>query len=365
MANSTKTEQRAFLILLGFLVVLVCFLLHPFLNAIVLSIVFAVLFEPLHARCLKWTGGRANVSAFLSILSVVVLLVIPLAIFLTLVTSQLADLAVTSQNPSMEPSVSAFIQFLQQKLTYLSGKLERFVGLPLDLVPMIRKTMSQMGQVLAQYSPQVIAGTANFFLRFFIMLILLFYLFRDGKKFIIAIIRVTPVKDRYEHKLAAEIQKTIDGVFYGTFITALVQGALGLAGFFVIGVEGFFVWGVLTFFASFLPTIGTGAVTAPLCIVLLLQGETVKAFLLLVYGAIVIGGVDHLIRPYLMRSNIHPTLLFLGIFGGLIVFGPIGLLLGPLLMALLMATVRIYAEDFAGVELPSVSPVKKIKNGKT
>ncbi|HEX5035945.1 MAG TPA: AI-2E family transporter [bacterium] len=364
MANSTKTEQKAFIALLGLLVVLVCFLLYPFLNAIILAIVFAVLFQPVHRRCLKWTGGRENVTSFLSTAAVVVFLVLPLAAFLTLVAGQLADLA-ADQAPSTQPSVSDVIFYLQRKLTYLSGKFEKFIGIQLDLVPVVRKGMSQIGQSVARYSPQVLAGTANFFLHLFVMLTLLFYLFRDGKKFIQALIRITPIKDRYERKLAGEIQETIEGVFYGSFLTALLQGAVALVGFFVIGVEGSFVWSVITFFTSFLPTIGTGAVTVPLFITLLLQGNTTKALAVLAYGGIVIGGIDQVLRPFLMRSNIHPMLLFLGIFGGLVVFGPIGLLLGPLLMALVTATIRIYAEDFAGVDLPQVTSEKKPRSGKT
>lgn len=359
MANSTQTEHRAFLVLLGLLILIVSFLLYPFLNAIVLAIVLAVLFQPLHDKYLKWTRGRVNTSAALSTLSVVVLLIVPLAIVLTLVTAQLRELVMASEGVSAEPSVSGFIQYLQVKLTQLGRSLEGLIGLQMELGPYIRKSMSQMAQTLAKYSPQVVAETANFFLHFFIMLILLLYFFRDGKKFIIAFIRLTPVKDTYEHKLAAEIHETIRGVFYGNFITGLLQAVFATLGFFVLDVDGYLVWGALTFFMSFIPTVGTGAVVIPVIVTLFLQGKTVQAVILIFYGGLIVGGIDNLLRPYLMRQNMHPIFLFLSVFGGLTVFGPIGLLLGPMLMALLNATIRIYAKDFAQTQLPSIAPTKQ------
>jgi predicted PurR-regulated permease PerM len=348
MATTAGTEHRAFLALLGLLTVVGLYLVSPFLNAIVLAIALAILFHPLHAVFLRWTRGRHNAATFLSVSSVVVLLLVPLAAVMTLVTSQLGALVVpgTDQGTASEVTLSEFVGFLQQRIVSLGAKFERLVGLPLHLDALLRRGLSNLAAKVAPYSPRVISETANFFLHFLVFLILLTYLLRDGKRFLMALIRITPIKDRYEHRLAGEIRSIIHAVFYGQFLTSLVQAALAAAGFYTLGIDGYLVWGCLIFFVSFVPVFGTGAVLGPMTIVLFLQAKTGQAIVMLVY-ALVIGSIDNLLRPFLMRSDVHSMFLFLGLFGGLLVFGPVGLFLGPMLMALLAATVRIYAADFA------------------
>lgn len=364
MGNSNKMEHRAFLLFLSLLVIVVLYIFSSFLNAIVLGIVLTVLFQPLHEKFLVWTRGRQNTSAILSVTVVFFFLILPFAILLTLITAQLGDLIAPQQAAETQPSVSEVIREGQNRLAFLGRKFEQYLGIQLQLGPMIRKGISELAQMLARYSPQVIAETANFFLHFFVMMIVLMYLFRDGKRLIAAMIQITPIKDTYEHKLAAEIDRTIHGIFYGSFITALIQAILATLIYYLLGIEGYLVWGTITFFMAFLPTIGTGAVVIPMVIALFLQGKPTHALILIICGAVIIGGIDNLLKPYLMRRNMHPIFLFLSVFGGLVAFGPIGLLLGPILMALLTATVRIYAKDFAGTTLPPTEPRQTPKDKK-
>lgn len=327
------------------LVVAGIYLLQPFFTALVLAGVLAVLFYPLHTRYLKWTK-RPGVAALLSVFSVVLLLVIPLTIMLTLVTTQLASAVVPRATQITPDNLSSFLNMLQERFTFLTAKFEYLSGIDFDLVPWIQKTLTLLAQTLAKYSPKVITGTASFALHFFVMIIVLFYLFRDGEDFFEQLIAISPVKDQYEHRLAREIKETIDGVFYGNFLTGLVQAILATVGYYFAGIDGFFVWGAVTFFMSFIPMLGTGAVLIPLVLMLVIQGQAKTALYLTIYGAVVIGSSDNLLRPILTRSNMHPVVVFLSIFGGLAVFGALGILVGPILMAMLTATVRIYARDF-------------------
>jgi predicted PurR-regulated permease PerM len=345
MPNSAKTEQRAFFILLGVLVLIVLYLVHPFLNAIVLAVVLAVLFQPLHLKYLKWTRGRANVATFLSITSIILFLIVPVVAVFALVTTQLGAMLLPDGTPASEASVSEYLSLVQQKITYWGMRIEQLLGIPVNFKEMIRSGIANLASSLAPYSPKVVAETANFFLHLFIMLLVLTYLLRDGKKISALLMRLIPINDRYERQLSANIRSTIRSVFYGNFFMGLVQAVLATIGFYFLNIQGFLVWGCVTFFMSFLPTIGTGAVLIPMAIALLLHGKVTTAILLLIYGGVVIGSVDNVLRPFLMRTNMHPMLLFLSIFGGLVVLGPIGILLGPMLMALLTATVQIYLKE--------------------
>jgi predicted PurR-regulated permease PerM len=346
MANSAPTEHRAFLLLLGVLTLLGLYLVSPFLNAIVLAIALAILFQPLHGVFLRWTAGRPNAATLLSVSSVVFLLLLPLAAVMTLATGQLSALIIPSTETPSEVTVSEFLGYLQQRIVSLSARFERLVGIPLHLDALVRKGLSNLAEKMAPYSPKVFSETINFFMHLFIFLVLLTYFLRDGKRFLTALIRITPIKDHYEHRLAGEIRSIIQAIFYGQFLTSLLQAMVATAAFYFLGIDGYLVWGCLIFFVSFLPLLGTGAVLAPMTIVLFVQGKPMQGVLMLIC-ALLVGSIDNLLRPFLMRSNMHSLFVFLGLFGGLLVFGPIGILLGPMLMALLTATVRMYAEDFA------------------
>ncbi len=247
------------------------------------------------------------------------------------------------------------IDRLEQRFAYQTDRLQ-LVGFDIDLIPLLEKTMGRVAEAIAQYSPHLLGDSLSFILHLFIMLIVLFYLFREGPGFFKTMVRVTPVKDQYEHLLANEIKKTVNGVFYGSFLTALIQAVLATLGFYFIGIDGFLVWGGLTFFMSFIPFIGTGAVLLPLIILLLIKGESTKAIILSIYGVGVIGLVDNLLKPILIRSNVHPLILFLSIFGGLAAFGPTGLLFGPMIFAMLTAILRIYDKDFQPTTTHEILP---------
>ncbi|HKY62162.1 MAG TPA: AI-2E family transporter [bacterium] len=344
-SNSAKTEQRAFILLLVAMLAIGAYLLWPFVQTLLMSGILAVLFYPLHNKILRWLKGRQNLAALASVFAVILFIFIPIAVLLMLVTTQLASLVASSNIEISQSTFSGLLASVQQKAAFWVAKFEYVSGLDFDLVPWIQRGVTRIAQTLAQYSPAVLAGTANVFLHLFIMVIVMYYFFRDGSNFFDLLIKLSPVKDQYERRLAKEIRDTINGVFYGNFMTGLVQAILSTFGYYFAGIPAYFVWGVITFFMSFLPMLGTGIVIIPLIIALLVQGKIQGAVILGVFG-IVIGMADNVLRPMLTRSNMHPLILFLSFFGGLAVFGPIGILVGPMVMAMLTATVRIYSKDF-------------------
>jgi predicted PurR-regulated permease PerM len=323
------------------------YVLFPFLKILVITVILVIMFYPIHQRFLKWTRQRKGLSAFLSVASVTILIILPLAIIITLVTAQVASVVNNLTINISKPHLTDLMTYGQEKISFFLAKWEYEFNLNLEIVPVIQRALSHIASFIATYSPQLVAGTANLLFSFFIMLIAMFFLFRDGDNFFLALMRISPVKDQYERRLAAEIRHTIYGVFYGSFLTGLVQATLATIGFYIAGVEGPIVWGVITFFVSFIPIIGTAGVIVPLVLILLLTGNVWQGVFLAVYGAIVIGLADNLLKPILIHSNMHPLVLFLSIFGGMAVFGPSGLLIGPIIMALLTATLSIYEKDFA------------------
>jgi len=342
MINS-KSERQGFLVLLVILLVLAFYVLSPFLKTIVLSIILAIFFFPAHKKILRFTHQRKKLSASLSLLAVIFLILAPLAVLLVLVTTQIKDMSFGAS----DQMISSWYVTLQVWVT----KFEDLFGIQIHLLDTLQQGLQRLGEVLAQYSPAVVLGTANFILHFFIMMIVLFYLFIDGERFFEIMIRITPVKDQYERKLASEIKNTLSGVFYSSFFTGLLQAAVATLGYYIAGVSGYLVWGCVTFFVSFIPMLGTSVVVIPLVLLLISQGRVGHAVFLGIYAAVFVGLIDNILKPLLIKSNMHPLVLFLGFFGGLAVFGPAGILIGPILMSLLTATLKMYSRDFTGEKL--------------
>lgn len=352
-------QNRSFIWLLLGLIVLALYVLHPFLYTLLMAGVLAVLFYPLHLKILKLTKQRENIASFLSVFSVIVLLLLPIAILVGLLTAQLAGLIQSfPQGPPQglegvqhADQLAFFIPYWERFGQPLIQKIESWTGTQIDLVGLFWQALQQAARWLAQYSPAVIAKTANFFFELFFMLLILFYLFRDGQKLMQKLIRISPIEDEYEMTLAKGLKNTLYGIFYGSFLTGAIQAVLATIAFWIAKVPGALVWGVITFFASFVPMIGTSAVLIPVIIYLLIIGQWGYAIFIAVYGVVVIGTADNFLRPLLVKSATHTALVFLGLFGGMAVFGAMGILLGPMIMGLLTGTLKIYEENYLTQEV--------------
>jgi predicted PurR-regulated permease PerM len=345
VAATHPFERRSFYWFLLILLALGLWVVFPFIDTAILALVLGVVFYPFHRRYLHWTG-RPSLAAALSVMTVFFLIIIPMGVLLTLITSQIAAVVSIFHSTFTQEKVSGILGHWNDYLLPWVEKIEKLIGAQFNVMVWAWEGVQKIGQTLAKYSPSVLSGTAHFILNLFVMLLLLFYVFRDGNRLFERLLKLSPIKDQYERKLAGDIQETIYGIFYGSFLTGLLQAALATVGFYIAGIPGALVWGVITFFVSFIPLVGTAAVIIPLAIYLLVIGHYGYAIFLTLYGALVIGSVDNFLRPFLIKSSLHQAFLFLGLFGGMAVFGPMGILIGPIIMALLSGVLRIYEQDY-------------------
>jgi predicted PurR-regulated permease PerM len=137
-------------------------------------------------------------------------------------------------------------------------------------------------------------------------------------------------------------------VVKGSFLTALVQGVIATIGFFIFGVPVPLLWGLFTVLAALVPTIGTALSLVPAVIYLLVTGETGNAIGLAIWGAVAVGLVDNFVGPKIVgsRTQLHPVLVLLSVLGGIQVFGLLGFLIGPIVMAIFVALIDMYRTDF-------------------
>lgn len=338
------TQKKSFLYLLLAMLVVGGFLLYPFFPPLLLGTSLAVIFYPVHARLLKWTKGLKGFSALASVALVLLFFIVPITLIGLIVVNQLTDLV--RETLADRTSLAATMDLLHNKLDVVLGKIESLTGTPIDLPALFKSKLEQLSTIAAKYSAPLVSQSLNLGLGLFILLITSFYLFRDGEEILEKLVLLSPIKDRYERDLIQEVKKTIQGVFYGSFLTSLVQATLATIGYLIVGLDGFLVWGLLTFLMSFVPIVGIGLVMVPIVAYLFLSGQVGYGVFLLVYGVVAVGSADNVIRPLLIQSRVHPLLLFLSVLSGLAVFGGIGLLLGPIVMAVLTATLHIYEKDF-------------------
>lgn len=342
--KSEQIEKVFFWALLGALFIGFFSLLAPFYSALLFSLVLALTFYPFYQGCLKLFRGQRYIAAFICLVLAFLFVAIPLGVVVSLITNQLLKLAQTFQFDPM--SLKALIG--EGALAQMVEQWRQTLGIEIDLGEWLKEVLQNSAHYLYQYSPKVAARTANFFLTGLITFVLTYFLFVEGNNLYHEVLDISPLKERHEKMLANEIRVTLRACIYGYLLTGLVQGILASIGFAIVGIKIALLLGVATFILSFIPFLGAASVWLPVVIVFLAKGEYWLAGFMAVYGTLFISGIDNVLKPLLIKgqTKIHPMLLFLAIFGGLKLWGPIGILAGPVLVAVFLATLNIYRQDF-------------------
>jgi predicted PurR-regulated permease PerM len=207
--------------------------------------------------------------------------------------------------------------------------------------------LARAGTEVAAWAPEILSSLGLFAAQIFLTVITTYYLFKQGSAFVAFVRRVSPLRRAHTEAFLAEFGDVARGMLFGNVATALLHGLLAGIGYWIFGLPKVLFLGALTMLASFIPALGTSLVWGPICIVLALTGHPARAGLLLGYGAIIIGGIDNLMRPLLSkgRMKLPDLLLFLSIFGGILLWGPKGILLGPLIGSLAVTGLRLLDRD--------------------
>jgi predicted PurR-regulated permease PerM len=176
-----------------------------------------------------------------------------------------------------------------------------------------------------------------------VMIIALYYFLADGHSMLKTLMRLSPLDDRYEEQLLDEFATVSRAVVVATLLSALVQGLLAGAGYFFAGLGSVALLTMLTMLFALIPFIGGAAIWIPCCLWLFLEGRTTAAIVLAIYGAVVVSMADNLIKPLVLQgqSNLHPLLALLSVLGGVKAMGPIGIVVGPMIVAFLQALLKM------------------------
>jgi predicted PurR-regulated permease PerM len=218
----------------------------------------------------------------------------------------------------------------------------------------IETTIKETTTKITDSISNILFSIPIFILDLFIILFVMFFLFRDGKIFVYKIERLLPLKDRFRQHVFKKLNDMTYAVIYGSIIIAIIQGTLGGIGFLVFGLPSPLLWGAVMTFAALIPYVGSSIIWLPASLILIFNGyfnlETtliVKGILFMLYGMFVIATIDNILKPKIIgdKAGLHPILVLLGVVGGLSLFGFIGIILGPIIFAMLVAFIDIYEEE--------------------
>ena len=240
--------------------------------------------------------------------------------------------------------------WLQQVGDYLSGLTNGRV----DFKEMLDSMLEQVRQSMVALAPNVLGSISELLLGLFIMFFVMFYGFREGQSFILYLKKHLPLETNLKDSLFDEVRKITQAVLYGQVLTAMIQGGLGGMALLAFGVPNALFWGAIMMITAFVPLLGTPVIWVPAGVGLILDGALTKGILLLIFGATVVMNIDNFLRPRLVssRSNVHPVLILIGVLGGLRVFGFIGMLVGPLILAILVALIKFYEQYYMQQKQP-------------
>lgn len=332
------------LLLLGYLLYLI---LAPFFAPIAWALFIAFLIHPLHAWLVGKFGGRASLSAALLTAATLLLLIGPLTALGAAFAAQAAELLryvqqiVIEHKPS-EPSDLATIPVIGTVVAWLQESmgmsLAQIQAWAVEGARTVLKTVASFGR-------QAVLGALGTVVGFVMMIFILFFAIRDGRTVFGALRALIPMSAADRSRLFAHLASVTRAVVYGTGVTALVQGALVAIGFAIVGLPSPIVFGVLAALLALVPLAGTPVVWVPAVIVLALQARWYAAVFLLIWGGFVVT-IDNVLRPLLVsgRADVGTLTVFIGVLGGVAAFGAIGVLLGPLVLALVIALIRFTLE---------------------
>jgi len=346
MAFDESQKKGIIVIFLLILLSLVAYMLSSYIGAIVVGGLIAYFLHPVQKWLRVKLKSQKRAQIVLVISSTVVIL-----LFMMLFVVPLVNQTQILYHQS-GPLVDQLLETIKMCPTDGSSAVCEVVSYSEDLLG--KNYFTDKGQeILEKISLFVFEGLQGIISRavsvivfIFIMGFSIFYFLENGENIVNQAVDIIPLQARYKTKILYRLKDTIDAVVGGNFVTSLLQGLFGGVIFFLLGIPSALFWGLLMAILAFIPIVGPTFIWAPTVLVLFIEGATTKALILLVYSVLILGTIEHFVKPKLIGKKIQLSTfaIFLGVIGGLSLFGILGLFFGPIIVALLVTSIEIYRE---------------------
>ena len=329
-------------------------MIHFFLMAIFLGGLFSALAHPLYRCFERWFGGRRSLASLSTLFMIILFLMLPLAGLMGIVMNQAIKVG-HSVTPWVQKQISEPDAFFasMKSLPYYD-----------QVLPYRDLIIQKAGEVVGEISSFLInslssftVGTISFLFTIFVLLYTMYFFLMDGDKLIEKILYYLPLEERDEQRMLAHFTSVARATIKGTAIIGILQGGLAGIAFAVVGIPSPVFWTMIMVLLSILPGIGTALVWIPAAIILGASGHVGGAVGLAVFCGLVVGSLDNILRPRLVGKDtqMHELLIFFSTIGGILMFGVVGFIIGPIVAALFVTVWDIYGVSFADI-LPATNP---------
>lgn len=344
--TSKAIQYGFFFTVFALIAVLGFFIFKPYLNALVLSATFAILFYPLYLRITagfrdRWHG----LASILTVIIAAIVVLVPLFFLGQQVLVQATSLyTALTERSQAELAPLGGIQLFENPLL---GQIQERLEGALTSASLNFSGYLQSGfEWLLNNARGLFQGVASFGFSVFLWFLAFYYFLRDGEKLKKIFVAISPLSDRYDKEIVRRIVVSVKSVIGGSIIVAIIQGILAGVGLAIFGIPTPALWGLVAIIGALVPMVGTALVFIPAVAYLFLIGKMVPAIALLLWGVFIVGWVDNILRPILIERGIqiHPLVILLSVLGGISFWGPVGFLLGPIVVSLLSEFVKIYQE---------------------
>lgn len=323
-------------------------ILAPFLGPLLWALFIAFLLHPLHVRLSRRLRHRQQLSALLLTLLTFVVIIGPLTALSAAFAAQVGDLLqFAQQTVADQTKTNVFnltnVPWVRDALAWLNGTFNISLA---SVQGWLVQGSKELLQWLASMGGKVFIGAIGTVIGFLLMLFLLFFFIRDGAEMLNTARELIPMSSAHKAKLFDHLGAVTRAMVYGTGLTAMIQGALVGIAFLIVGLPSPVVFAVVAALAALLPFGGSALVWAPAAVALAVQGRWGATIFMLIWGALLVSLVDNFVRPLLVsgRAQVGTLTVFIGVLGGLSAFGGIGLFLGPVVLALMIALIRFMLE---------------------
>jgi len=342
--------SKFFIIFLLCSLVVLLRLFWTYVSAIVLALLIASVFYPVYSRVCRIFKGREQSASLIMILFIFLILIVPVGWFVGTLSKEAFEFY---NRTSSTVSIGRIQQTLNKDSIWVErinrvGKNIGFELTPETVEKLATSVGKNVGLFLYKQISSIASNLLSFLVHFFLMMLVIYYLFRDGTRLKNYIIQLIPVPEGQMEKVANKFQEMGKAIIIGNGLSGIVQGILGGFGFFIFGLHSPFLWGTVISFMAFLPIIGASIVFIPAAVILMLQGKTGIGVGFLIYNMFYSSVIEYFIKPRLIGQGMqmNPLLVFIGIIGGINLFGIMGIIYGPLIITIFMTLAEIYRLEY-------------------
>ena len=353
--NSSLASKSVLLLLLAIITVVFFSMIKAFLMAVLLAGIFSSLAQPLYQRLLGRFGQRAPAASICTLLLIVLVIILPLGLLLGIVTGE----AIKVGN-SVTPWVQDKLAHPDEVMVWLQNQpfYDRVAPYQDDILTKAGEMVGVFSRFLINSLSAATTGTVQFLFMLMIMLYSMYFFLIDGHKLVDLMLYYLPLEDHEERRLLEKFSSVTRATLKGTAAIGALQGSLAGIAFALVGVPSAVFWAAIMVVLSIIPGIGTALVWVPAAVILIAGGHLAKGIFLAVFCGLVVGSVDNFLRPRMVGKDteLPDLLILLATMGGILMFGALGLIIGPIIAALFVTIWEIYGVVFQDVLPPARQP---------